>query len=233
MTNLNILSGGAAQGLVGSLKAQFKEQTGLDITGEFGAVGAMVAKLREGTVADILVLTSALIATLASEHLADGASIKDVGRVETALAVRSTDPLVSAPDAASLRAVFLAADAIFVPDTRASTAGIHVAKVLAQLGIAGEVESRLKIYPNGATAMRHMADSKAIRPIGCTQATEIIATKGIQLSGALPKGCDLATVYTAAITAKAVHAREAQVLIDLLTSADQGPLRERAGFLPV
>ena len=233
MSALKILSGGAAQGLVGSLTAQFKEQTGLDITGEFGAVGAMAAKLREGTAADILVLTSALIATLASEHLADGASIQDVGRVETALAVRGGDPLVSAYDAASLRAVFLAADAIFVPDTRASTAGIHVAKVLGQLGIAGEVESRLKIYPNGATAMRHMADSKAKRPIGCTQATEIIATKGIKLSGALPKGCDLATVYTAAITTKAVHAREAQVLIDVLTSADQRPLRERAGFLPV
>jgi molybdate transport system substrate-binding protein len=233
MSTLKILSGGAAQGLVGSLAAKFKEQTGLDISGEFGAVGAMADKLRDGTPTDILVLTSALIATLAGENLVDGTSVKDVGRVETALAVRSGDPLVSAGDAASLRAVFLAADAIFVPDTKASTAGIHVAKVLAQLGIADEVADRLKIYPNGATAMRHMAESDARRPIGATQATEIIATKGIQLSGALPKGCDLATVYTAAITAKAVHAREAQILINLLISADQRPLRERAGFLPI
>lgn len=233
MSALKILSGGAAQGLVGSLTTKFKEQTGLDITGEFGAVGAMATKLREGTPADILVLTSALIATLTNDQLVDSASVKDVGRVETALAVRDADPLVSAGDAASLRAVFLAADAIFVPDTKASTAGIHVAKVLQQLGIGEEVANRLKIYPNGATAMRHMAESDAKHPIGCTQATEIIATKGIQVSGALPKGCDLATVYTAAITAKAVHAREAQALIDLLTGADQQHLRERAGFLPV
>jgi molybdate transport system substrate-binding protein len=233
VSELKILSGGAAQGLVGSLATQFKERTGLDISGEFGAVGVMAAKLREGTQTDILVLTSALIATLTGEKLIDRASVKDVGRVETALAVRSTDPLVSAPDAASLRGAFLAADAIFVPDTKASTAGIHVAKVLAQLGIADEVANRLKIYPNGATAMRHMAESDARKPIGCTQATEIIATKGIQLSGALPKGCDLATVYTAAITAKTAHAREAQVLIDLLTAADHGALRERAGFLPI
>ncbi|MGA2998652.1 molybdate ABC transporter substrate-binding protein [Bradyrhizobium sp.] len=233
MTSLNILSGGAAQGLVGSLAAKFKEQTGLDISGEFGAVGAMATKLREGTLADIVVLTSALIATLTGEKLVDRTWVKDVGRVETALAVRSVDPLVSAPDAASLRAAFLAADAIFVPDTKASTAGIHVAKVLAQLGIADEVANRLKIYPNGATAMRHMAETDARKPIGCTQATEIIATQGIQLSGALPKGCDLATVYTAAVTAKAAHAREAQVLIDLLTSANQQHLRERAGFLLV
>jgi molybdate transport system substrate-binding protein len=233
VTSLNILSGGAAQGLVGSLATQFKQQTGLDISGEFGAVGAMADRLRGGIPTDILVLTSALIATLAGENLVDGASVKDVGRVETALAVRSADPLVSAGDTSSLRAAFLAADAIFVPDTKASTAGIHVAKVLAQLGIADEVANRLKIYPNGATAMRHMAESDARRPIGATQATEIIATKGIQLSGALPKGCDLATVYTAAITARAAHAREAQVLIDLLISADERPLRERAGFLPI
>jgi molybdate transport system substrate-binding protein len=233
MTNLNILSGGAAQGLVGSLAVKFKEQTGLDISGEFGAVGAMADKLRAGTPADILILTSTLIATLAGEHLVDGASVKEVGRVETALAVRDADPLVSAPDAASLRQAFLQADAIFVPDTKASTAGIHIAKVLGQLGIADEVERRLKIYPNGATAMRHMAEGDAMRPIGCTQATEIIATKGIKLSGALPKGCDLATTYTAAVTTRAAHAHEAQVLIDLLTAADHDHLRERAGFLEI
>jgi molybdate transport system substrate-binding protein len=233
MTTLNILSGGAAQGLVGSLAAKFKEKTGLDIAGDFGAVGAMADKLRAGTPTDILVLTSALIATLEKEGLADPASIKDVGRVETALAVRSADPLVSAPDAASLRAAFLSADAIFVPDTKASTAGIHVANVLTQLGIADEVESRLRIYPNGATAMRHMAQADAKRPVGCTQATEIIATPGIQLSGSLPKGFDLASMYTAAVTKGAAYAREAKILIELLTAADQADARERAGFLEI
>jgi molybdate transport system substrate-binding protein len=230
---LNILSGGAAQGLVGSLAAKFGEQTSLDIAGEFGAVGAMADKLREGTPADILILTSALIATLAREGLVAESSVTDVGKVETALAVRDADPLQSATDAASLRQILLRADAIFVPDTKTSTAGIHVAKVLNLLGIAVEVESRLKIYPNGATAMRHMAESDAKRPIGCTQATEIIATQGIKLSGALPKGCDLATVYTAAVTTKAVRPRQAQMLIDLLIGADQCALRERAGFLNI
>ena len=38
MSNLNILSGGAAQGLVGSLAPAFKVQTGLDIAGAGVAV---------------------------------------------------------------------------------------------------------------------------------------------------------------------------------------------------
>jgi molybdate transport system substrate-binding protein len=231
MNTLNILSGGAAQGLVGSLAAKFKTLTGFDIGGEFGAVGAMADKLRNGTPTDIVILTAALVARLAEEKLVVPASISDVGLVETALAVRAGDPRVRATDAATLRAAFLAADAIFVPDTRASTAGIHVAKVLGQLGIAEEVAARLKIYPNGATAMHQMAESRAAKPIGCTQSTEIISTEGVVLSGSLPKGCDLATMYTAGVTTQAAHARQAQALIELLTGADQQSLRSAAGFL--
>jgi molybdate transport system substrate-binding protein len=231
MTSLNILSGGAAQGLVASLAPKFKALTGFNIEGEFGAVGAMADKLRAGTQADIVVLTAAMIAALAQEQLVIGASISDIGLVETAIAVRAGDPKVAVNDAAALRAAFLAADAIFVPDTKASTAGIHVAKVLQQLGIADQVAARLKIFPNGATAMRHLAESDAVKPVGCTQSTEIISTKGVVLSGSLPPGCELSTMYTAAGTTGAANARQAQSLIELLISANQRELRTRAGFL--
>jgi molybdate transport system substrate-binding protein len=231
MSGLKILSGGAAQGLVKSLAPVFKAKTGLDIDGEFGAVGAMADNLRAGESTDVLILTHALIDTLVKDGLVSQASIRNVGLVETALAVRSSDPVVSAPDQASLRKALLAADVIYLPDTKASTAGIHVAKVIALLGIGGDVESRLKIYPNGATAMRHLAESPAARPIGCTQSTEILSTPGVMLSGALPPGCELVTMYTAAVTVGAVRPREAQTLIDLITEFPHRELRRRAGFL--
>jgi molybdate transport system substrate-binding protein len=231
VSRLNVLSGGAAQGLVGSLAPAFKAQTGLDIAGEFGAVGLMADKLRGGTPADIVILTAALVARLVEEKLVVPVSIADVGRVETALAVRAGDPKVVVTDAASLRDTLRASDAIFVPDTKTSTAGIHVAKVLEQLGIADEVASRLKIFANGATAMKHLAVSDAKRPLGCTQATEIISTAGVTLSGSLPSGCELSTMYTAGVTAQAVHPAQAQSLIALLIGADQHDLRQRAGFL--
>jgi molybdate transport system substrate-binding protein len=231
MTALHILSGGAAQGLVASLAAKFKALTGLGIEGEFGAVGAMADKLRKGMPADMVILAARMIADLAKENLVAGDSISDIGLVETALAVRAGDPLTSVNDAAGLRAALLAADAIFVPDTKASTAGIHVAKILWQLGIAEDVAARLKIFPNGATAMRHLAESDAVRPIGCTQSTEIINTKGVVLSGTLPPGCELSTLYTAAVTTRAADPLHARALIDLLIGTDQDKLREAAGFL--
>jgi molybdate transport system substrate-binding protein len=233
MSSLSMLSGGAAQGLVNRFASAFKAQTGLDIEGEFGAVGAMADKLRAGRAADVVILTDALIAALLEEKLVLAATIRNVGRVETALAVRAADTPVMARDAGSLCESLLASDAIFVPDTRASTAGIHVAKVLVQLGIFEQVAGRINIYPNGATAMKHLAASGAQRPIGCTQATEIINTPGVVLSGALPPGCDLATMYTAAVTAQAAAQEQALHLIDLLTRADARALRLRSGFLDV
>lgn len=231
MNSLSILSGGAAQGLVGSLASAFRDQTGFEIAGEFGAVGVMAEKLRKGTPADIVILTAALLTRLAEERLIIAATMSDIGMVETALAVRSCDPAAMAKDAADLRRALLQSDAIFVPDTKASTAGIHFANVLQQLGIADEVAGRLQIFPNGATAMRELAASKSRRPVGCTQSTEIISTKGVVLSGALPPGCDLATTYTAGITAAAGHPQQARELIAMLTGAGQREQRRRSGFI--
>jgi molybdate transport system substrate-binding protein len=231
MTSLMILSGGAAHGLVASLAPRFKAETGFAISGDYGAVGAMADKLRQGRPTDLVILTAALVATLAEEKLIVPASIRNVGLVETALAVRAGDPQVSVRDVSDLRAALLAADAIFVPDTKASTAGSHVASVLQRLGIADEVAARLEVSPNGATAMRQLAQSDAKRPIGCTQSTEIITIDGVELSGALPEGCELATMYTAGIATRAANADPARRLIELMTATDSEALRGKAGFL--
>lgn len=231
MASLNILSGGAAHGLVKCLAPAFKLATGLDIEGRFGAVGAMADELRAGSPIDLIILTRTLVGVLANEQLIAPSSIRNVGLVETALAVRAHDPKISVSDWAALCEALLAADAIYVPDTKASTAGTHFARILDQLAIQGEVESRLKIYPNGATAMRRLAESPAMQPLGCTQATEIIDTPGVVLSGPLPPGYELASMYTAAITTRTTRPREARTLIDLLVAADRHELRYRVGFV--
>ncbi len=145
--------------------------------------------------------------------------------------MREHDAVAPIADVGVLSQTLLMADAIFIPDTVASTAGAHVAKVLRQLGIADRVASRLKEFPNGATAMRELAASEAARPVGCTQATEIIATPGLQLVGALPGEFALATIYTAAVTTRAADRAIARSFVDLLAGRDQQLERARAGFL--
>jgi molybdate transport system substrate-binding protein len=225
-----VLSGGAAQGVVAALSGEFQATTGYAIDGTFGAVGAMKEKLLAGAPADVLILTRALIDELAAAGQVDSGTRADLGQVRTGVAVRVGDPTpdVSSPEA--LRTALRAASAIFFPDPQRATAGIHFARVLETLGIAAEIAGRLSTHPNGATAMRALAKATGERPIGVTQITEILNTPGVTLVAPLPREFELATVYTAAVCARAAVPDAARRLVALLSAGQTRAVREQAGF---
>jgi molybdate transport system substrate-binding protein len=212
MTPLRLLAGGAAQSLVERAK------DGFAIDGTFSAVGAMRDKLLAGEPADIVILSRALVDGLAKSGHVIAATTVDVARVATSVAVRRGDPLPAIDTAAALAATLADADEIHFPDPAQATAGIHFAKVMRELGVWDRVEARLRLAPNGNTAMRALAASTTQRPIGCTQETEIVATPGIVLAGSLPPGCDLTTIYTAAIVSTARQPDEARRFLARLSA---------------
>jgi molybdate transport system substrate-binding protein len=224
MTTLRILAGGAAQTLVE------RARDGFEIEATFSAVGAMRDKLLAGEPADIVILSRTLVEALAKGGHVVPNTMTDVARVATAVAARERDPVPDIGSKSTLAATLSEADEIHFPDPAQATAGIHFAKVLRDLGIWDRVESRLRRAPNGNTAMRALATSTARRPIGCTQETEIRATPGIVLVGPLPPGCDLTTVYTAAVTGMARIPAEAVRFIARLAGS---PPRVRPESGPV
>lgn len=227
---IKLLSGGAAQGLVDALAADFTAETGYAIDGAFGAVGAQRDALIGGAPADLLILTSALIAALEkSGHVLSGSAV-DIGVVSTGVAVRATDPAPDVGSAPALRAALTAADAVYFPDPKLATAGVHFAGVIDRLGIREEIAARLLPFPNGATAMRALAQAECERPIGCTQVTEILATPGVTLVANLPDEFALETVYTAGVSATASSPQAARRLAALLASDAARTLRDRIGF---
>jgi molybdate transport system substrate-binding protein len=227
---LYILSGGAAHGLVTALAPAFKKRTGCDIEGAFGAVGAMRGKLLAGAPADVLILTSALIDELVRGGHVVAGSAENVGVVRTGIAVREGDAMPAVTNASELKQILQSASDIYIPDPKLSTAGIHMMIVLEGLQIASEVASRMRAFPNGATAMSALATATGARPVGCTQRTEILGTPGVTYVGALPGAYELATVYTAGLGARAALSWEANVLIALLTGAETASAREKSGF---
>lgn len=227
---LNLLSGGAAQGLVTSLAERFKGETGYEIEGIFSAVGAMKEKLLAGAPCDMILLSAKLIGELEQEgHLIpDG--IAPVGIVYTGVAVRSGDPIPVIDSAAAFQASLLSAEGIYFPDPQRATAGIHVMRILERMGIRTEVEPKLRPYPNGATAMRELAKAEGGRLIGVTQITEIKHTPGLTLVGKLPQAFELATTYTAALCRRAAAPEAARRLLEILTGPEALPQRQAAGF---
>ncbi len=228
--SLHLLSGGAAQGLVTALRARFEMPPSLSISAEYAAVGVMVERLLAGRPCDVFIVTRALVNQLTDlTHLRAGSS-HDLGVVKTGIAVQHGQALPGVDTAEALKVALLAANAIYFPDPIKATAGIHFMKVLQRLGIAHEVASRLRPFPNGAAAMREMADAQMPGAIGCTQVTEILFTPGVKLVSVLPSEFELATVYTAAISAKAQRPDDAAALISLLVGAEQAALRKTSGF---
>lgn len=219
------MSAGAAFALVSRIAAR----EGVEAAGSFGAVGAMLEKFEAGEACDVVILTRAQVAKLASRGAVVAASIGDLGAAPTAIAVRADDAAPAISDEATLRAALLAADAVYFPDPAKATAGIHFAKVLDQLGIRDAAAPGLRTFPNGTTAMKAMGEASG-HPIGCTQATEILAVPSVRLVAPLPKGFDLATVYTAAVNAKSTNLDAARAFVAALTGAESATARREAGF---
>ena len=229
-TELKILCAGAAQGLVKALQQEFESDTGATVSGRFGAVGAMREALMAGEPCDLMIVTDTMVDALAGAGELDAASRRALGRVRTGVAVRAGEARPDIADAGTLRASLLSAQGLYFPDPVRSTAGIHFAGVLRKLGIHDELQARFHTFPNGATAMRELAASRAPRLIGCTQITEINYTTGVTLVGALPDEFELSTVYTAAVGAKASQPEIARRFIDLLTGKRHADLRRAGGF---
>ncbi|MES2399360.1 MAG: substrate-binding domain-containing protein [Pseudomonadota bacterium] len=230
MDSLYVLSGGAAQGLVTQLQDRFKQKSGVAIKGTFGAVGMMKDKLLAGEPCDVMIVSDAMVKDLTGSGDLIAGTAQALGAVKTGVAVKTGEKAVdvSSPDA--LKATLRAARGIYFPDPIKATAGIHVMKVLKALGLDVELADRLRPYANGATAMKAMAECAETGLIGCTQATEILFTEGVDLVAPLPKEFELATVYTAAVSTKAGQPQAARELIAMLASAEFSALRRDCGF---
>ena len=229
-SQLHILSGGAAQGLVLQLQERFKAQHRISVAGIFGAVGMMKDSLLTGSPCDVIILSDALIAELTASGKLMTGSAQALGAVRTGIAIKSGDKPIDVSTPETLKSALRAAQGIYFPDPVKATAGIHVMRVLKALGLETELADRLRPFPNGATAMKAMAQAQETGLLGCTQITEILFTPGVDLVAPLPKAFELATVYTAAVTAKSAQPGAARALIALLTSPDTADLRLACGF---
>ena len=228
--DINILSAGASKGLVESLQAQFSADTGVGIHGTFRAVGAIKEKALAGEPCDVIILTAAMIDELARFGRVFPGTVAPLGRVRTAIAVREGDALPDISGREALHRLVLASAAIYLPDAERATAGIHFVKVLHALGVYETVEPRLRSSPNGAMAMRKLAQSLESPTIGCTQVTEIKYSPGVTLVGPLPAEFELATAYSVGVYFKAHQPALARRFAELLSGESARELRLNGGF---
>ena len=227
---LNVLSAGAAQAVVQNVIADFERDTGHAVRAEFGAVGAMKARMLAGVPVDVIVLTAPLIDELvAAGELAPGSRV-DLGRVGTGVAVRAGTPQPEVSSHAALRGNLLAATVVVCPDPAVATAGKIVMQMLERLGIAPQLAKRMRFFPNGNAAMNWLGTSSGLNELGITQVTEILPIEGVTLVGALPEEFQAKATYSVGLAVRAPAPDLARDFIARLTSPARRPALAAAGF---
>ncbi len=225
---IKVLSAGAVEPGLARAAEAYRHATGNTVSIQFNTAPALVKKLAEGAVADILIAPPGLLDAQAKDGkvVADGHVL--LGRVGAGILVRAGAPLPDVSTVEALKRALLAADTV-VYNTASS--GIYIEKMLDRIGIGGEVKAKTKRYPNGEAVMMHIINGKG-NEIGFGAITEIklFEPKGAKLVGPLPAEVQNTTTYGAAMFANASAKDAAKAFIAYLASPDAKKIFTDAGI---
>jgi molybdate transport system substrate-binding protein len=175
------------------------------------------AALRGETGADLVLLPTDMIASLAAAGRADNASVAALGAVRIGAAVREDAPRPDVSTMDTLRRALIAADAVLL--TLAPT-GDHLMGVIAQLGLAEAVAAKLERFDTATLLNRHLVAAAGPGAIGFGPATEIRSWRGqgVAWAGAIPDEIQIVLPYSAAILARTQAAEHARALLAFLAT---------------
>jgi molybdate transport system substrate-binding protein len=211
---IRVFGTGAVMHSMQEIAPAFEKETGHKIVATFGTAGAIGKRLQAGEKADIVLSSSGGLRD-AKALLADGEPVI-VGRVRMGMAGKPGAPKADISTPEKFKAVLLAAPAVAYADpAQGSTTGVHFAKVLEQIGIADQVKAKAVLGKDGFDVGKAVVDGKA--PIGFTQATEIMAVPGAEVTGYLPDSYQLVSSYAIALTKDGEKSEAARALYARIT----------------
>jgi molybdate transport system substrate-binding protein len=230
MAELKILSARAVKSAVGALARDFSRASGHAVTCEFAPVGAVEQKLAAGAIADVVILSTPAIATLAKALQIVAGSERVLGSTSIGVGVRvgAPPPDIATPDA--FKALLLAAHGIALSDPAVGgTAARYLPQLFARIGVADAIESKLIRCSGGGDVAERVARGDA--EIGITFVSEMLPFGGVHVVGALPAAYGHDTTYCAAIHAASSVADAGRDLIAALVEPRGDAIWRAAGFV--
>jgi molybdate transport system substrate-binding protein len=194
---IHVISAGAARGAVVPLIEPFQKESGHTIRFDYGTMGQIQAKLKEGQRPDVVIVTTTVIAELEKSGAVVSGSSTPLGRTAIGVGVLESAPSPDISSVDALRRTLLAARAVaYIDPAVGGTSGKHFAGVLARLGIEPQIKAKAVLVPGGYAAERV---AKGEADIVVHQISEILPVKGVKLVGPLPAELQLYTTYTAGL----------------------------------
>jgi molybdate transport system substrate-binding protein len=214
--------------LMNELGPTFEAQSGHKIVARYGSGEESRRIVESGEPFDVAILSPALTHAFVGQGKIAGGSVRELFKNGTGVVVRAGGykPDISTPEA--LRTAILNASSIAYSPGRAS--GIHVEKVMAQLGIADQMRSRTKAQALPDFVAKAVAAGEA--EMGFAAMNLLVGVPGAEVVGPFPVAVQEYIVFTIGIGTAARDVAAARALVDFLQSEAARSVMRRQGLEP-
>ena len=195
---IRVFSGGAPRLALQPLAAQFGRATGNTLAFTFDGVAAIRQRLAAGEKTDVVLLPAPMLEAMGTALLAGSRTLLARSPIGVAVRRGATEPDLSTPDA--LRKTLLDARSVAYSDPKLAPSGIHLAKVIANLGIAEALLAKTVLRTPFDGGVGLVASGEV--QIGLYLVAEIQAADGVALAGLLPAELQSYVIYGGAVAAR-------------------------------
>jgi molybdate transport system substrate-binding protein len=214
-------------GAMRSLASAYETATGVRIDADFAPTLALLKRLRDGEAADLVILTREGLDEMIGEGRVVSGSAADLARSFVGIAVRAGQAHPDIATESALRSTLLAARSVAY--SRLGASGVYFARLIAQMGIAAEVNAKATIVEQGFTAERLVSGEA---DLAVQQISELKQVEGIEVVGPVPHDLQTPAVFSAGRMANAEHADAADRLLRYLASPEVVPVLRQSGLEP-
>ncbi len=228
MTNpITGISSMATRLVLAELAEAYRARSGVVVAIE--SVGGVDAarRVQTGEALDVVILAADAIDKLIGSGHAVAGSRSDVVRSEVAIGVRAG---ASRPDVASeesLRRAVLTARTLGYSTGPSGTA---LLELFERWGVADALRERIVQVPAGVPVAQLVADGRV--DLGFQQRSEMAGAPGVDVIGAMPPGCEIVTVFSAALCAASTQPDAVRTLLAFLQSPETADIKRRHGMEP-
>jgi molybdate transport system substrate-binding protein len=216
-TEVTLIAPGGIQAAVEQLIPGFERKTGYKVKATFGSGLGTHQQVVRGEPFDVPVVQPPYQDVLASGNVVASTEVP-LANVSLGVAVRQGSQKPDLSSSNAVKRTLLAAKSISYPDPKGgAAAGVTFDEMLKKLGIATQVEAKLKRARGGAAAMQMVARGEA--EIGLTFVSEMNEA-GIEIVGPLPKGIAPPTRLVGFVSTHAKDPAGAKMLLDYLASPE-------------
>jgi molybdate transport system substrate-binding protein len=214
-------------GAMRSLSSAYETATGVHIDADFAPTLALLKRLRDGEAADLVILTREGLDEMIGESRVIAESAVDLARSFVGIAVRAGQAHPDIATESALRKALLAARSVAY--SRLGASGVYFARLIAQTGIAAEINAKATIVEQGFTAERLVSGEA---DLAVQQISELKQVEGIEVVGPIPHDLQTPAVFSAGRMANAEHADAADRLLRYLASPEVVPVLRQSGLEP-